>query len=157
MAPGLNGAAFRGSDGKEDSLDDSARTVPVNRTCPDLIPGQVFNVLEANFDNYAIRVEYRITPGIDDLRKRTRGQPPIIWQWSATDDLGNEYEQCGGAYGPSRDGQSTEGVLSLRPLPPRDAKWLRVSVNPFFLPELNMKESACVVHIDLGTAQGVAG
>ncbi len=53
----------------------------------------------------------------------------------------------GGAYGESSDGESTEGVLSLQPLPPRDARSLRVVLSPWFESESDARE--CTFDVDL--------
>ncbi|WP_405637245.1 hypothetical protein OHB53_40815 [Streptomyces sp. NBC_00056] len=48
---------------------------------------------------------------------------PIL---EAQDDLGNEYLDWGGAYGPSPHGSSTHGTLSGRPALPAEARTLHV-------------------------------
>jgi hypothetical protein len=35
--------------------------------------------------------------------------PGLGWSGCSRDDLGNEYEDVGGAYGPSADGERTKG------------------------------------------------
>jgi hypothetical protein len=128
----------------------SSRSIPVSHECAEAIPQHRLQITAVNLDEIAVRVEYRITPGIEDLRARARGSAPILWQWAGTDDLGNEYEQCGGAYGRSRDGQSTEGVLSLRPLPPEEARRLHVLIYLNFKPELGIDYTFCEFDVDLG-------
>lgn len=58
------------------------------------------------------------------MRYETR--PPIVerptpptsrWLLAGADDLGNEYESAGGAFGLSPDREFTEGVQSLQPTP----------------------------------------
>jgi hypothetical protein len=95
--------------------------VPVDHVCPNEIPDHELRIVEMAVDEHAIRVRYRITP-----------MPPrlISWRWRGIDDLGNEYDECGGAYGPSPDGESLEGVLSLRPLPQPGAKTFRFTLIP---------------------------
>ncbi|MEV6702465.1 hypothetical protein AB0M68_35900 [Streptomyces sp. NPDC051453] len=64
---------------------------------------------------------YSITPPLPE----SDAQPaaPIL---EARDDLGNEYLDWGGAYGPSPDGGSTHGILSGQPALPAEARTLHV-------------------------------
>jgi len=108
------------------------RFTPTDISCPDLLVGHELRVVGVGIDQYAIRLKYRITPPLPNSRPSdppTPGwTPPVSWAWHARDDLGNRYAQAGGAYGLSHDEQSIEGVFSLVPLPPRDARSLRVSL-----------------------------
>jgi hypothetical protein len=70
-------------------------------------------------DDHAIRINYEIVPPLVD---------PRFGPWAeAEDDLGNHYDDVGGAYGhdPRRD--RTNGDLSM-PLPANAAKQLTVRV-----------------------------
>ena len=86
----------------------------------DLVPGRSVLVKDVGVDGYAIRVRYEIRPPI--LERPT----PVdsTWLLHATDDLGNEYESAGGAFGISAQGTFTEGVHSLQPVPAAGASHL---------------------------------
>lgn len=59
------------------------------------------------------------------------GTSPILLILEAEDDLGNEYTDWGGAFGPSSDGSSsrrTEGTLTGQPGLPSEARELHVRV-----------------------------
>lgn len=88
-------------------------TVAIDEQLGDLLPGRTLLVKDLGTDAYAIRVRYEIRPAI--LERPT----PIesTWLLHGRDDLGNEYESAGGAFGLSADGTFTEGVHSLQPLP----------------------------------------
>jgi hypothetical protein len=88
---------------------------------PDLLPGHSLAFTDVGFDDVGIRIEYTIAPAV------ARGVPGLGWVGFGRDDLGNEYEDVGGAYGPARDGDRTDGVLTM-PFPVEDAKTLRVRV-----------------------------
>jgi hypothetical protein len=51
--------------------------------------------------------------------------PGLGWSGCSRDDLGNEYEDVGGTYGPSADGERTEGTMSVA-VPAAEAKVLHV-------------------------------
>lgn len=86
---------------------------------PDLFPGRSLSFTDVGFDDGGIRIEYTIAPAV------LRGVLGIGWVGFGRDDLGNDYEDVGGAYGPARDGDRTDGVLTM-PFPVEDAKTLRV-------------------------------
>ena len=86
---------------------------------PDLFPGHSLSFTDVGFDDVGIRIEYTIAPAV------SRGVPGIGWVGFGRDDLGNEYEDVGGSYGPDRDGDRTDGVLTM-PFPVEHAKTLRV-------------------------------
>lgn len=86
---------------------------------PDLVPGHRLSVTDVGFDDVAVRIEYDIVPPL------ARGILGFSWFGEARDDLGNVYEDVGGAFGPSADGERTEGTLSL-PLPVPEASVLYV-------------------------------
>ena len=97
-------------------------------TAPDLFPGHALSFTEVGFDEVGIRIEYAIEPAV------AMRSPGIGWVALARDDLGNEYEDVGGAYGPGRDGDRTEGVVTL-PFPVEAASALRVRLQPDTGPE----------------------
>jgi len=90
---------------------------------PDLFPGHALSFTEVGFDEVGIRIEYAIEPAV------AMRSPGIGWVALARDDLGNAYEDLGGAYGPARDGDRTEGVLTL-PFPVEEASTVRVRLQP---------------------------
>lgn len=120
--------------------------IRIDRQCLDLIPDRRLYLTRIMLDEHAIRIEYTIAPTLP-VWDRARDQPPIHWLWQAVDDLGNRYIDCGGAYGVSPDGESTEGVLSLQPLPPPEARSLRVVLSPWFENESDARE--CAFDVDL--------
>ncbi len=120
--------------------------IRLDHQCPDLIPGHVLRLSEVVLDGEAIRVEYSIEPALP-IWDQTRNMPPIMWRWDARDDLGNRYEEAGGAYGPSRNGDRTEGVLSLTPLPAAGARLFSVILNPWIESESETRQ--CSFDVDL--------
>ncbi|HEX6695897.1 MAG TPA: hypothetical protein VF080_03855 [Solirubrobacteraceae bacterium] len=90
---------------------------------PDLFPGHSLSFTDVGFDDVGIRIEYSIAPAI-----AMRG-PGTGWVGHGRDDLGNDYEDVGGAYGPARDGDRTNGVLTM-PFPIDAASMLRVRLRP---------------------------
>jgi hypothetical protein len=122
------------------------RHIRIDHQCPGLIPERRLYLTRIILDEHAIRIEYVIVPALP-IWDQARGRPPIHWLWHAVDDLGNRYIDSGGAYGVSSDGESTEGVLSLQPLPPPDARSLRVVLSPWFQSESDARE--CTFDVDL--------
>ncbi|MFC0844788.1 hypothetical protein ACFH04_13870 [Streptomyces noboritoensis] len=57
-------------------------------------------------------VTYSVVPPLSD--GRDKGSPILLFI-EATDDLGNEYTDSGGAYGVAPDGTHTKGTISGRP------------------------------------------
>ena len=90
---------------------------------PDLFPGHSLSFTDVGFDDAGIRIEYTIAPAVP-MRN-----PGVGWVGHGRDDLGNEYEDVGGAYGQARDGDRTNGMLTM-PFPVEAAKLLRVRLRP---------------------------
>lgn len=90
---------------------------------PDLFPGHALSFTDVGVDDVGVRIEYAIEPAV------TMREPGIGWVGYGRDDLGNEYEDLGGAYGRARFGERTEGRL-IMPLPADEAKTLRVRLWP---------------------------
>ena len=114
-------------------------------------------VLEDDLAGTALtRVEYTITPALPPHGRRGGvAGCPVVWTWAATDDAGTDYQEAGGGYGPR--GDHTEGVLSLTPVPPPDARRLRVVLRPWFPwadPAERFRE--CAVDVDLAAAPRTA-
>jgi hypothetical protein len=102
-------------------------------------------VTELTTDEHAIRIRYTVTPALPMIDPA--GRPTAAWWWEATDDCDTRYRDVGGAYGPSRDGQRTEGVFSLDPLPPPEARTLRVVLHLNIRAEAHERE--CAFTVDL--------
>jgi hypothetical protein len=90
---------------------------------PDLFPGHSLSFTDVGFDDVGIRIEYSIAPAV------AMRSPGSGWVGRGRDDLGNDYEDVGGAYGPARDGDRTHGVLTM-PFPIEEARMLRVRLRP---------------------------
>jgi hypothetical protein len=69
-------------------------------------------------------LHYRITPPLPE----SGDEPPVLPVLKAVDDLGNEYDDRGGAYGTHPDGTCTDGSLSGHPSPHPDASSLRIRI-----------------------------
>ena len=126
------------------------RYIQIDHICRSTIPQRVLHVIALEIDIYAIRIGYLITPPLPG--PGVNGNPPIGWRWHAMDDLGNEYVEAGGAYGRTPEQGSTAGVLSLTPLPPPEARSLKVVLNPWFEAdafESDSEETPCVFDVDL--------
>ena len=90
---------------------------------PDLFPGHSLSFTDVGFDDAGIRIEYTIAPAV------AMRNPRIGWVGHGRDDLGNDYEDVGGAYGHARDGDRTNGVVTM-PFPIDAARMLRVRLRP---------------------------
>ena len=90
---------------------------------PDLFPGHSVSFTDVGFDDVGIRIEYTIAPSVP-MRV-----PGMSWVGYGRDDLGNDYQDVGGAYGQARDGDRTNGVLTM-PFPVDEARTLRVRLRP---------------------------
>lgn len=135
------------------------RRIAVDHTCPGLFPQRVLHVWEVWFEHVLvnltdeivqqINIEYTITPSIPTTnRDLATGHWFVAWLWFAVADVGTEYEDCGGAYGPSEDGQHTNGSLTLRKFPPpTNATSLTVTLKPRFWGETTSRE--CSFTVDL--------
>jgi hypothetical protein len=99
---------------------------PLDVRFPDVPHGHELHIWGVGIDEHAIRVEYRISPTME----RPGGRPAINWRWRGYDDRGNAYGEAGGAYGVSQDGQATDGVLSLTPIPLPGTYTLHIVLEP---------------------------
>jgi hypothetical protein len=131
----------------------ATRHISVDLACPDLVPDRLLRVTSVRFerigkDDSLVRVRYEIRPPLPPRRKP--GDVQVWWSWSATDDAGTEYWDMGGAYGEPPGADYTDGVLSLRPVPPEEARELRVTLRPWCT-WVGGEETAreCTVVIDL--------
>ncbi|MEV7775734.1 hypothetical protein [Kitasatospora sp. NPDC086791] len=70
---------------------------------------------------------YSVTPPLpDDVPPLSHAQPPLFLWLEATDDLGNQYTDYGGAHGLSTDGLRTQGTISGQPAVAAEAGRLTV-------------------------------
>ncbi len=99
---------------------------PLDVHFADVPRGHDLHITGVGIDQHAIRVEYRLTPAL----KQPGGRPAINWARHGYDDLGNVYDESGGAYGVSQDGQATDGVLSLTPIPSPRSYTLHLVLEP---------------------------
>ena len=60
-----------------------------------------------------------------DFALKEGDEIPVLLTLEASDELGNEYTDWGGAFGPSPDGSRTEGTISGQPALPSEAGALR--------------------------------
>ena len=96
-----------------------------------LIPEHQLRMVSVVVGDDVITLHYRISPALP-ARDPGTGRPPwLTWDWHGVDDLGNDYEPWGGAYGTSEDGLTTLGDLTLQPAPPPAARHLYVHLAPF--------------------------
>jgi len=73
-------------------------------------------------------LSYVIVPALSDEE-----HDGFAWYWmlAASDDLGTEYlDNNGGAFGPSADGETTEGTRDIGGDIPIEASWLDLSFDP---------------------------
>ncbi|WP_246101194.1 hypothetical protein [Streptomyces cyaneus] len=69
-------------------------------------------------------LHYRITPPLPE----SGDESPVLPVLEAVDDLGNEYDDRGGAYGTHPDGSHTDGSLTAQPSLHPDAGSLQLRV-----------------------------
>ncbi|MER5227140.1 hypothetical protein [Streptomyces flaveus] len=69
-------------------------------------------------------LHYTITPALPD----SDSDAPLLPVLEPQDDLANEYDDRGGANGPSPDGSRTDGSLTAQPALPPQASTLLVRV-----------------------------
>ncbi|MDT0465804.1 hypothetical protein [Streptomyces gibsoniae] len=83
-----------------------------------------------------MELSYRLTPPLPQSEPDENGeygdhQPYVFLALEAVDDVGNEYLDSGGAFGPSADGSTTEGSLSVQPGPYADARSVTLHLTLF--------------------------
>jgi len=101
----------------------------MNIVIRDLLPDRVLRVTAIDLDEYALKVRYKIIPPVNPRLEGVSEGSLLQYAWylAGRDDLGNQYDSGGGAYGLAADGQSTEGVHSLIPVPAASASWLDIA------------------------------
>jgi hypothetical protein len=81
------------------------------------------DIRDLYLDEYAIRINYQVTPPVP--RPNPENDSLLFtWYGYAVDNLGTQYNSCGGACGTSTNGQFTEGVLSFIPVMTEDILFL---------------------------------
>ncbi|MBV9025143.1 MAG: hypothetical protein JO362_15445 [Streptomycetaceae bacterium] len=73
-------------------------------------------------------VNYAITPPLPDDVDPNSMTTSVFLRLEATDDLGNEYLDAGGARGLGPDGTRTMGSISASPAPPLEASTLTATL-----------------------------
>jgi hypothetical protein len=96
-----------------------------------LIPDHDLRIVSVAVGDEAITLHYLIIPALPGADRATGGQPWLTWNWDGVDDLGNDYQPWGGAYGTSDDGLATVGDLDLHPAPAPGARNMLVHLAPF--------------------------
>ncbi|MGW6059057.1 hypothetical protein [Streptomyces sp. NPDC055189] len=91
-------------------------------------------------------VHYTITPPLPD----GDDDAPVLLALEATDDVGNEYLDWGGAYGTAPDGTYTDGSITGQPSLAAAAGEVRVRI--IFL--RGGRESACTLTLPVPSARG---
>jgi hypothetical protein len=109
---------------------------------PDLLPGRTVRFIGVALDATGVRVEYEIEPAVP------RAPGSVGWVGVARDDLGNVWEDVGGAYGASPDGQRTEGVMTFE-LVDDTARLLTVRLAPAGHEAVSAERSAFELAISL--------
>jgi hypothetical protein len=128
------------------------RDVGLNIEIRGLIPDRDMRITKLSVDHQSVALHYRISPALPD-RDLDNGGPWLTWDWSGVDDLGNEYDSWGGAYGTSDDGTSTLGDLTLSPAPPDGARLLRVRLAPFRDNEGDLGAATAEIPLSLDSRQ----
>jgi hypothetical protein len=78
-----------------------------------------------------MEIGYRLTPPLPQSRPDSDHEPYVFLALEAADDVGNRYLDSGGAFGPSVDGNATEGSLSVQPGPYADARSVTLHLTLF--------------------------
>jgi hypothetical protein len=94
-------------------------------TLPILNGSHQLTIRKLKLQDDSFTIHYSITPPLPDADSTATPFLPFL---EAKDDLGNEYLDWGGAYGPSSDGIRTEGSLTGRPAPTPEAHVLLIRV-----------------------------
>lgn len=89
------------------------------------------DILNLYVDEYAIRINYKVTPPVPYMNPEMEGALLFTWCGHAKDNSGNYYNSWGGACGLSSDGKFTDGVLSFTPIFEENILFLDVT----FIPE----------------------
>ncbi|GHE45621.1 hypothetical protein [Streptomyces capitiformicae] len=97
-----------------------------------------------SIESFAVTTErmelrYRLTPPLPQTLSDSDSDsddgddegPYVFLALEADDDVGNEYLDSGGAFGPSADGAATEGSLSVQPGPYADARSVTLRLTLF--------------------------
>jgi hypothetical protein len=113
----------------------------LNQVIPVLDGRHKMVLLELSMKPDSFTVKYSITPPLPD--------DPMVYLWlEATDDLGNRYNNWGGAYGPSPDGQQTLGSITGQPALPVAARLLNVRLNFMQGAKVTQHEASFPLHAE---------
>ncbi|MER6130026.1 hypothetical protein ABT173_47240 [Streptomyces sp. NPDC001795] len=93
-------------------------------TVPILEGSHELTITRLQHEDDSFTLHYRITPPLPEADAGTLVLPLI----EALDDLGNEYDDRGGAYGTHPDGTHTDGSLTAQPSLHPGASSLRVRI-----------------------------
>jgi hypothetical protein len=111
-----------------------------------MIPGHRLSVSNVTWDEFGLRIRYLLRPGLvpdDELRSS------LFWRAEARDDLGNVYQDGGGAYGPAEAEDMTVGVITIGPLPPAAARTMWIRFSPWGDTESLRDVPGCEVIVDV--------
>ncbi len=114
----------------DNSVPSPMQSVRLDVAIRDLLPGRVLRVTAIEVSVDALSVRYEVRPPINIHHQGSMGQEDLlkyVWYLAGCDDLGNEYDSGGGAYGVAANGEYTEGVHSLMPAPAAGASWLDIA------------------------------
>ncbi|WP_228021617.1 hypothetical protein [Vasconcelosia minhoensis] len=103
-------------------------SAPINQTFEKVLSTYKFRFIRLYTDEFAIRIEYKCTPPIPSPEEISAMLPYATFWGYAVDNLGNEYQSVGGAFGLSADKESTQGVLSFTPLPDKVATSIKFTL-----------------------------
>ena len=91
--------------------------IRVDKSFENVLSAYKWHISYLYTDREAIRIEYELVPPIFNPNKDdVLATFTSIWG-HALDNLGNEYQSAGGAFGLSKNKNATEGVVSFSPLP----------------------------------------
>ena len=99
--------------------------IPVEHDLGELIEGHHVIARSLTWGHtHGASLSYSIVPALSD---EELARFDWCWMLDATDDLGTEYrDNNGGAFGPSDDGEATDGTRDIGGDIPMNASWLRL-------------------------------
>lgn len=119
-------------------VSNSQSFTPINQIFEEVLSTYEFHFIRLYTDEFAIRVEYECVPLIPSPEVSSTALPYATFWGHAVDNLGNEYQSIGGAFGLSADKESTQGVISFAPLLDQDATSIK------FILELEQDEEEII-------------
>ncbi len=98
-----------------------------------IVPERILSVKDVHVDEWGVRLEYAVAPDYPtpDQYPRSGRQVRALqeWPYEVSDDCGTRYTPGGGAHG------KNEGVRTVVPTPPAEARELIVTIRPSFKEE----------------------